>query len=128
MEDISDITCINTGAIRNAIQNIKSTIKEGNRAVEQIESSLKDDIWKARARETLKEGYEKLKDFPNENINSILTTMENVCSKIDELNKVLNTISKLNNQKNLSEADEQTLAEKIVRRNALAREIRSMCN
>ena len=128
MDNISDITCINTSTIRSAIRQIRSTIEEGTSAVEQIKGSLDEDVWKAQAKNTLKAGYDQLINFPDKDIKTILTTMETVCGKIDDLKQIVGEINSLTRKEKLTLNEKESLDSKVERRNALARDIRGMCN
>ena len=80
-----EIMAVNTSAVRNAVNEIETALKKSKTDIQGVTEQLNnDEIWKAVSKKSLLNGYQKLNDFPEKEINPVLDKIKTVCGLIDD--------------------------------------------
>ncbi len=75
---------INEGSLQSAASSLKAKSASCKGELESFKGTLTDDMWKATAKQTLLNGYDKLSSEVYSEIDSKLDSIDTVCSLISQ--------------------------------------------
>lgn len=128
-----EIMAVNTSAVRNAVNEIETALKKSKTDIQDVKEQLNnDEIWKAVSKTSLFNGYQKLNDFPEKEINPVLDKIKTVCGYIDDYKDKVKEINGLKKDLESASDDEKKSIEDDIRiadgdRQKIENDIRGLC-